>query len=197
MFFCLLGTFWRYIYINFLIQKVIKKSPNSSNEGFSYCFCLVIDGSKSRNVRDPEQCPKSMLTCEKLMLNMQDEVTDEEKVLKSRTSFVGTAQYVSPEVLTSKSSWLFYYSCKSNVLIMIYLLDNTIGNSLSVSGTIRIWPSWKKNLLRLDTSLSFFNYLNFPLNFVFSTRYRYLFSLKSGSGSRSETFWSVGKFNVG
>jgi hypothetical protein len=38
---------------------------------------------------------------------VQDEVTDEEKVLKSRTSFVGTAQYVSPEVLTSKSAWLF------------------------------------------------------------------------------------------
>lgn len=34
----------------------------------------------------------------------KDDVLDEERATKSRTSFVGTAQYVSPEVLTSKSS---------------------------------------------------------------------------------------------
>ncbi len=43
----LLITFLRYIYIIFQIQKVIKKSQNSRNQGFSYYFCLLIEGSGS------------------------------------------------------------------------------------------------------------------------------------------------------
>jgi hypothetical protein len=39
----LLITFWRYIYIFFL--KVKKKSQNSWNQGFSYYFCLLTEGS--------------------------------------------------------------------------------------------------------------------------------------------------------
>ncbi len=42
-FFCLL-LFWRYIYQRY---KVWKKSQSSSNQGFSYYFCLVIEGSGS------------------------------------------------------------------------------------------------------------------------------------------------------
>ncbi len=43
----LLITLWRYIYIIFQRQKVIKKSQNSRNQGFSYYFCLMIEGSGS------------------------------------------------------------------------------------------------------------------------------------------------------
>jgi len=38
-------TFWRYFYIIFQIWKVKKKSQNSKNQGFSYYFCLMIEGS--------------------------------------------------------------------------------------------------------------------------------------------------------
>ncbi len=49
IFFCLLpGTFWRYgHYIIFLRWKVPKKSQYSKNQGFSYYFCLMIEGSGS------------------------------------------------------------------------------------------------------------------------------------------------------
>ncbi len=40
----LLITFWRYIYIIFQRQKVIKKSQNSRNKCFSYYFCVMIEG---------------------------------------------------------------------------------------------------------------------------------------------------------
>jgi hypothetical protein len=40
----LLITFWRYLYIIF---KDKKKSQSSRNQGFSYFFCLVIEGSRS------------------------------------------------------------------------------------------------------------------------------------------------------
>ncbi len=46
----LLITFWRYIHIIFLRSKVIKKSQNSRNQGFSYYFCLMIEGSGSRSI---------------------------------------------------------------------------------------------------------------------------------------------------
>ncbi len=36
-----------YIYIIFRRQKVIKKSQNSGNQGFSYFFCLIMAGSGS------------------------------------------------------------------------------------------------------------------------------------------------------
>ncbi len=43
----LLITFWRYICIMFQRLKVQKKSQNSRNQGFSYYFCLLIEGSVS------------------------------------------------------------------------------------------------------------------------------------------------------
>ncbi len=43
----LLITFWRYIYIIFQRKKVQKKSQNSRNQGVSYYFCLMIEGSGS------------------------------------------------------------------------------------------------------------------------------------------------------
>ncbi len=45
----LLVTFWSYIcmYIIFQREKVIKKSHNSRNQGCSYYFCLMIEGSGS------------------------------------------------------------------------------------------------------------------------------------------------------
>jgi hypothetical protein len=47
-FICLLPrTYWRFIYIILHRKKVIKKSENSSNRGFSYYFCLMIGGSGS------------------------------------------------------------------------------------------------------------------------------------------------------
>ena len=63
----LLITFWRYIYIIFQRQKVIKKSQNNRNKGFSYYFCLTMQGSGSVNptngsgsgrpkTTDPEHC---------------------------------------------------------------------------------------------------------------------------------------------
>ncbi len=48
--FCLIPTFWRYIYIIFQRQKVKKKSQNSKNQGFSFYFCLMTEGSKSGTV---------------------------------------------------------------------------------------------------------------------------------------------------
>ncbi len=51
----LLITFWRNIYITCQREKVIKKSQNSRNQGYSYYFCLMIDGSGSRMVlADPD-----------------------------------------------------------------------------------------------------------------------------------------------
>ncbi len=50
-FFCILllfVSFWRYFYIIFQKWKVKKKSQNSRNQGFSYYFCLMIEGSGSR-----------------------------------------------------------------------------------------------------------------------------------------------------
>ncbi len=38
-------TFWRYNYIIFRRKKVIKKSQNSRNQGFSYCFCFMKEPS--------------------------------------------------------------------------------------------------------------------------------------------------------
>ncbi len=43
--FYLLITFWRYIYIIF--QRCEKESQNSRNQGFSYYFCTMIQGSGS------------------------------------------------------------------------------------------------------------------------------------------------------
>ena len=43
----LLITFRRYIYIIFQRYKVKKKLQNSGNQGFSYYFCLMIEGSGS------------------------------------------------------------------------------------------------------------------------------------------------------
>jgi hypothetical protein len=43
----LLITFGRYIYIIFQRQKVQKKAQNSRNQGLSYYFCLMIEGSGS------------------------------------------------------------------------------------------------------------------------------------------------------
>ncbi len=40
-------TFWKYIYIIFLREKVIKKSQNSRNQSFSYYCSLMIEGSGS------------------------------------------------------------------------------------------------------------------------------------------------------
>ncbi len=40
----LLITFWRYIYIIFQRWKVKKNSQNRRNQGFSYYFCLMIEG---------------------------------------------------------------------------------------------------------------------------------------------------------
>jgi hypothetical protein len=44
----LLITFWRYTYITFQRKKVKKKSQSSRNQGFSYYFCLVIEGPGSK-----------------------------------------------------------------------------------------------------------------------------------------------------
>jgi hypothetical protein len=43
----LLITFSRYIYIIFLRLKVFKKSQSCRNQGFSYNFCLMIEGLES------------------------------------------------------------------------------------------------------------------------------------------------------
>ncbi len=40
----LLFTFWTHIYIISQRLKVQKKSQNSKNQGFSYFFCLMIEG---------------------------------------------------------------------------------------------------------------------------------------------------------
>ncbi len=48
----LLITFWRYIYIIFQKEKVQKKSQNSRDQGFSYYFCLMIEGSGSGSPKD-------------------------------------------------------------------------------------------------------------------------------------------------
>ncbi len=50
--FFLLISFWRYIYINFskISYKDINKSQNIRNQGFSNCFCLMIEGSGFRSV---------------------------------------------------------------------------------------------------------------------------------------------------
>jgi hypothetical protein len=48
--FFFLITFCSYTYIIFQRQKAIKKSQNSRNQGFSYYFCLMIDGSRSGSV---------------------------------------------------------------------------------------------------------------------------------------------------
>ncbi len=42
-------TFWRYFYIIFQRSKDFKKSQNSRNQGFSYYFCLMIEGSGSES----------------------------------------------------------------------------------------------------------------------------------------------------
>jgi hypothetical protein len=49
-FFCLLGTFWKYIYIIFKDKKSKKKTQSSMIQGFSYYFCLVIEGSGSGSI---------------------------------------------------------------------------------------------------------------------------------------------------
>ncbi len=41
------GTFWRYIYIIFSKIKSQKESQNSRTQGFSYYFCMMIEGSGS------------------------------------------------------------------------------------------------------------------------------------------------------
>ncbi len=47
--FFLFNTFLRYIYIIFLNVKV-KESQNSRNQGFSYNFCMVVEGSGSGSI---------------------------------------------------------------------------------------------------------------------------------------------------
>jgi|688.fasta_scaffold537595_1 hypothetical protein len=42
--FFLLNTFWSYIYIIFQSHKELNKSQNSWNQGFSYYFCVMIEG---------------------------------------------------------------------------------------------------------------------------------------------------------
>ncbi len=46
----LYGTFWRYIYIIFQRWRVKKKLQNSRNQGFSYYFCLIMEGSGSKSL---------------------------------------------------------------------------------------------------------------------------------------------------
>ncbi len=46
----LLIPFWRYIYIILQRQKFKKKSQTTRNQGFSYYFCLVIEGSGSGSI---------------------------------------------------------------------------------------------------------------------------------------------------
>ncbi len=41
-------TFWRYIYI--ILQNKKDKRQNSRNQGFSYCFCLMIEGSGAGSI---------------------------------------------------------------------------------------------------------------------------------------------------
>ncbi len=48
--FFLLITFWRYIYIIFSKIKSRKESQNSRNQGFSYYFCMMIEGSGSGSI---------------------------------------------------------------------------------------------------------------------------------------------------
>ncbi len=43
-------TFWRYIYIIFLKIKSPKESQNSRNQGFSYYFWMMIEGSESGSI---------------------------------------------------------------------------------------------------------------------------------------------------
>ncbi len=45
----LLFTFWRYIYITFQRLIVQMELQNSRNQGYSYYFCLMIDGSGFRS----------------------------------------------------------------------------------------------------------------------------------------------------
>ncbi len=45
----LLISFWPYIYIILQRKKILKKSQNSINQGFSYFFCLVKEGSGSES----------------------------------------------------------------------------------------------------------------------------------------------------
>jgi hypothetical protein len=53
-FFCILPTFWRYIYIIFL--KKSKRRKRRRNQGFSYYFCLMIEGSGSGTAPYPDPC---------------------------------------------------------------------------------------------------------------------------------------------
>ncbi len=47
-------VFWRYIYIIFQRQKVIKRSQNTRNPGFSFYFCLMMEESwRSKKHTDP------------------------------------------------------------------------------------------------------------------------------------------------
>jgi hypothetical protein len=59
-------NFWRYIYIIFKDKKSKKKSQSSRNQGFSYYFCLVIEGSESGSIpltNDPDPDPGGPKTC--------------------------------------------------------------------------------------------------------------------------------------
>ncbi len=47
----MLITFLRYIYVIFLRQKVIGKSENSGNQGFSSCFCWTNESGWPKNIR--------------------------------------------------------------------------------------------------------------------------------------------------
>jgi hypothetical protein len=46
----LYSTFWRYFYVIFQRKKVKKKLQNCRNQGFSYCFCLMIEGFGSGSI---------------------------------------------------------------------------------------------------------------------------------------------------
>ncbi len=46
----LLIILWRYIYIIFKRQKVQKKSQNNRNQGFSYYYCFMIEGTGSGSI---------------------------------------------------------------------------------------------------------------------------------------------------
>ncbi len=55
----MLIPFWRYIYIILQRLKVIKKSHNSRNHGFSSYFCLLIGGSGSIQINADPGSPKA------------------------------------------------------------------------------------------------------------------------------------------